>query len=126
MPTPADSGSQRPKWDGRSFLNQFRDKGSGLADESHDTLADETEEPTAEAPSKSSAEMDALRAENEELRALVAQLQEEFDRMIEEKSEVIRNLHVQLHEVEKQGQGQSRGGGGGPNDNDLLALSDEL
>jgi hypothetical protein len=110
----------------------------------------------------SSPETEELKAENQELRTLVAELEEslaaasaqggegggakdaswedrerEYEALLEEKSEKIRELFVKIQELEKQGGGSGGGGSGkeggaapareGPADNEeLLALSDEL
>jgi hypothetical protein len=91
---------------------------------------------------------DRLLAENQELRSIIAELKQclddsaaqgkgnqsfedrerEYETLLEEKSEMIRELHVRVQELEKQGGG---GGGGGraaetPEQEELLALSDEL
>jgi hypothetical protein len=106
----------------------------------------------------SSPETEELKAENQELRTLVAELEEslaaasqagggggakdsswedrerEYEALLEEKSEKIRELFVKIQELEKQGGAGGSGKEGGaaparetPADNEeLLALSDEL
>jgi len=62
----------------------------------------------------------------------VAEREREYESLLDEKSEVIRTLHVRMQELEKQA---ASGGGGGsaaaaggeaPDNQELLALSDEL
>jgi len=113
------------------------------------SLADE-EEPMASS-SDGSAEAQELLEENDRLRSIIADLRQmlddatakaggesfdererEYESLLEEKSELIRNLHVQIKDLEDQvlsgggGGGGSRSGGGSPDDSELLALSDEL
>lgn len=108
----------------------------------------ETPDPSSDLP-----EVERLRAENEDLRATVADLRQmldeataknqlaiddllaqqqqawserekEFESLLEEKSEVIRNLHLKMQEASK----HSREGGlvSVSDEQELLALSDEL
>lgn len=95
-----------------------------------------------EAAGESAAELERLRAENEELRAIIAEMrtqlddamskgqdvwadrEREYEGLLEEKSEVIRNLHIRMQELEKYA-------AAGPpvvvpKEEELLGLSDEL
>src|SRR5262249_40006861 len=84
-------------------------------------------------------DLEELRAENAELRTSIVELQQlvednaqqaeqtwaerqrEFESLLEEKSEVIRNLHRKLQE-----HGDHRPNGPAPREEELLALSEEL
>jgi len=83
-------------------------------------------------------ELNALRADNDQLRATVIELeqalaesaqktsesweerQKEYESLIDEKSEVIRSLHVKMQEM------QDRPAGATPREEEILALSEEL
>ena len=97
------------------------------------------------------AEHEKLAQENEELRSIIAELRQlldesaskgqesfedrekEYEAMLDEKSDVIRTLHVKIQEMEAQLKdapaAPPAGGGGGenmPNNEELEALNDEL
>jgi hypothetical protein len=98
------------------------------------------EEPTKEAADEA-AELEGLRAENAELRSTIAELKQvgelapvadaevwaarekEYDSLLEEKSEVIRSLHLKLKELEVLASKASRKL---PNEDELQATCDEL
>src|SRR5262249_47245136 len=92
-------------------------------------------------------EVEHLRAENEELRGLVLELEQalqgagqvadqewenrarEYEAMLEEKSDLIRNLHRRLSELEEAHDargGNAAAAGSGVREQELLALSEEL
>ncbi len=95
-----------------------------------------------------SAAVHELTDENERLRGIIAELRQlldettakgndsfedrerEYESLLEEKSELIRNLHVQMKELEEMASGNGGGSAparsGTPDDSELLALSDEL
>ncbi len=96
-----------------------------------------------------SEEAKQLEAENEQLHGLIVELRDqleqatsqsqelweererEFEAMLEEKSEKIRELYLRLKEVEEGGSGTGTGGEAGgdsevPSEEDLAGLSDEL
>jgi hypothetical protein len=96
----------------------------------------------------SSEELEKVTAENQELRSIIAELKQcleeqtsqgkpeqswedrerEYEAMIEQKSDAIRELHLRVQDLEKQAS-ESGGGGSGdeaPEQEELLALSDEL
>jgi chromosome segregation ATPase len=92
-------------------------------------------------PSDEPSEVDRLRAENEELHSIVAELRQlideasagmanaalfadrekEFERMLEEKSELIREMAARVQELEKAASVPRP-----PNEKELLTMSDEL
>jgi chromosome segregation ATPase len=110
--------------------------------------------PVADAPepgSEESPELENLREENEQLRALCVELEQalheaslpghasgedrlkEYEALLEEKTEIIRQQHEQLQELqavvaEKECQPAARPSNAGPapREDDLLALSEEL
>lgn len=122
----------------------------------HSAVVEETQPPediAAGATTLASAEIEHLQAENEQLRALCQELEQalqeatqhlqpdleqqirEYDAVLEEKNEMIRQLHQQLHEAQaaleakvsqpappppRQHQGPA------PCEDELLALSEEL
>jgi len=90
-------------------------------------------------------EAELLRAENEELHSMLAELkrelegasagqndnwderEKEYETLLEEKSEMIRNLHVKMQEMERNAANAPRAPVEAPADQEeLLALSDEL
>jgi chromosome segregation ATPase len=96
-------------------------------------------------------EVEKLGAENQELRSIIAELRQlldeqssqgegakgsseekerEYEALLEEKTEMIRNLHVRMQELERLATEPSGGGGAAageqPDNNELVALSDEL
>jgi chromosome segregation ATPase len=114
------------------------------------TLDDSPQEPTAVSP-----ELEALQAENEQLRALCAELEQalheatqqpalagtaeeqlrSYEALLEEKNDTIRELHQQLadltaafedHQREKEVAAPRRSQAPMPREDDLLALSEEL
>jgi hypothetical protein len=124
---------------------------------------DRGEEEESELPSRGSApdpdppseDAEKLLAENQELRNIIAELKQcleettakskadgswedrerEYEALLDEKTEMIRELHVRVQELEKQlaeggggggGETRSAGGGGAADQEELLALSDEL
>src|SRR5438105_5091875 len=86
------------------------------------------------------AELEELRARNAELERtledsgkyneeVLAEKQKELETLLEEKSEVIRDLHRQIRDLEGAEVptgGASGGGGSAPREEELLALSEEL
>jgi DNA repair exonuclease SbcCD ATPase subunit len=116
---------------------------SPRGEENHDLLgvfgADLGSDPAASQPGEA---VERLHAENEELRCTLADLQEqleavsrgpgqgweererEYDALLEEKSEVIRDLHRKLQEF--QDHPTSRTGSRPPNEDELQAVCDEL
>jgi predicted RNase H-like nuclease (RuvC/YqgF family) len=88
------------------------------------------------------AEVEKLESENEQLRGIVEELHQqledmgkggdsererEFEAMLEEKTERIRELHARIRELETGGSEEPAGPkGDGPGDDELVALSDEL
>src|SRR5262245_43835186 len=89
-------------------------------------------------------ELEHLRAENEELRAVVLELEQalqsasggqqdweerarEYEGLLEEKSELIRNLHLRIQELEEaQPAEPAKPRGPLPREDELLTLSEEL
>jgi DNA repair exonuclease SbcCD ATPase subunit len=95
----------------------------------------------AEPPGIDLAEVERLRMENEELKmkleemhqlleeatsknsgAVSSEREKEYESLLEEKSEIIRNLHLKIQELEQQAASHKPP----PNEQELLALSDEL
>jgi hypothetical protein len=94
----------------------------------------------ASAKSSPSFELDQLKVENVELRSIIAELQQqlhevkkqddqsvldrqkEYESLLEEKSELIRNLHLKIRELEE----QKPVAPPIPKEEELLALSEEL
>jgi hypothetical protein len=89
-------------------------------------------------------ELDAVQAENEDLRRALDELkaelgaraspeaqdwaerQKEYDNLLEEKSEVIRSLHLKIHELQEQAPAPAAAPARPPNEDELQAVCDEL
>jgi chromosome segregation ATPase len=117
--------------------DDFRDELGRLADQ-HRQVRDQLEQQLdATAATPGGAELERLREENEKLQRRITELelfsedlqkeqsawdgrQREYEGLLDEKSEVIRELHHRLHEQPE------RASAGTPREEELIALSEEL
>lgn len=142
--TPADEVKETSEQEHEEILNRVRGQEDAAAKgPDMGSIADDEE-------------AEKLAAENQELRSIIAELRQlldeqssqggqdsseekerEYEALLEEKTDTIRNLHVRMQELERlatepSGGGGGAGGGAGaetgaqPDNDEMLALSDEL
>jgi hypothetical protein len=117
---------------------------SRLSAENRELLATLGETLGSESAPQEEGEADRLRAENAELRRLIAEMEQvfgadqgepakawadkekEYDSLLEEKSEVIRSLHLKIQELQEQLNQSGRRSAPLPNEEELQAVCDEL
>lgn len=132
MPKKAEALEEASAEESASILNSLR----------RQTTATEPEAPAE--PEEDPAEVEAIQGENEQLRGIVDELRQQLDQvvgdsqsgwgerekeyeaMLEQKSDTIRELHARLQELERGGGAEEAHAPVNVDQKELLSLSDEL
>jgi hypothetical protein len=139
---PAPKDGDEDDWDAPA------DRVETPSDEENENILASLREGGTDAEEVDPAELEKLQGENDQLRSIVEELRQqledlagkggegggwgererEFEAMLEEKTDRIRQLHVQIRDLEQGGSSPEPAAarGEGPGDDELVALSDEL